>query len=391
MNTLEDLEVEGKKVALRTDINLPVEDGEVQETIRFRRYMDTVKELNERGAKTVIIAHQGRPARNDFRSLSEHAELLSDNLGKEVEFVPSFFGPQLSDTLEEMGKGDVALLENIRFLSEELKNVSPETHSNDIFVQGMAEEFDVYVNDAFSAAHRSHGSLVGFTPVLESAAGKVMYEELESCRKVRDRLDNPVLVLGGEKPSDIVGMLENMIETVDKVLLGGVPGELALMVQGHDLGEKSDWIEEHGFDSARDELEELLEEHGNKILVPEDVTSDSGNHEAGEVPEDEMVWDIGEATRRRYAETIEKADAVLMKGPMGAFDQGYEEGSKAVVDAMVMNTGFTVLGGGHTSSLVQRFGHGLDDFSHVSIAGGAFVRFMSGEDLAAVEALEKYS
>jgi len=391
MKTLEDVEVEGKKVALRTDINLPIEGGEPQETVRFKRYLDTIEELSREGAKILVIAHQGRPARNDFRSLEEHSKMLSENLGGDVEFVPSFFGSQLSDTLEEMSEGDIALLENIRFLSEELKNIDAERHSEDIFVQRMSEEFDLYVNDAFSAAHRSHGSLVGFTPLLESVAGKVMQRELESCRKVRDRLDDPVLVLGGEKPSDIVGMLENMIERVDKVLLGGVPGELALMIQGNDLGEKAEWIEEHGFDSARDELEELVNQYGDKIVFPEDVTADSGNYETGEVPEDEMVWDIGEGTRRKYTQLIEKADSVLMKGPMGAFDQGYEEGSKVVVDAMVMNNGFTVIGGGHTSSLVQRFGHDLEEFSHVSIAGGAFVRFMSGENLAAVDALEKYS
>lgn len=391
MKTLEDVEVEGKKVALRTDINLPIENGEPQETVRFKRYLDTVEELSSRGAKTVVIAHQGRPARNDFRSLEEHAEMLSENLGRDVEFIPSFFGSQISNTLEEMEDGDVALLENIRFLSEELKNIDAERHSQDIFVQKMSEEFEVYVNDAFSAAHRSHGSLVGFTLLLESAAGEVMSKELESCRKVRDKLDDPVLVLGGEKPSDIVGMLEHMVERVDKVLLGGVPGELALMTEGHELGEKAEWIREHGFDSARDELEELLTEHEDKIMVPEDVKADSGNFEAGEVPENEMVWDIGAETRRKYAEIIEGADSVLMKGPMGAFDQGHEDGSEVIVDALASNNGFTVLGGGHTSSLVQRFGHDLEEFSHVSIAGGAFVRFMSGEKLAAIEALKKYT
>jgi phosphoglycerate kinase len=254
----------------------------------------------------------------------------------------------------------------------------------------MAKYFDVFVEDAFSTAHRSHGSVVGFMPLLETCAGKIMERELESCQKIRDDLDNPTLVLGGEKPSDVIGMVKQMIDRVDKVLLGGVPGELALMIEGNQLGEKSDWIEEHGFNSGINDLEELLQEHGDKIVMPDDVRSDSGNYKPGEVPEDEMVWDIGEATRRKYVEAIEKADSVLMKGPMGAFED-YEEGSKAIVDAVAMNTGFTVIGGGHTSSLVQRFNHELSEFSHVSIAGGAFVRFMSGEDLAAVKAFRNYS
>lgn len=390
MKTVDDLELEGKNVVLRTDLNLPVEEGEPQETVRFKRYLETIQEISDHGGRTMVIAHQGRPARKDFLSLEEHAEILSESLDQDVNFVQTFFGPQLGDAIASMQNGDVVMLENIRFLSEELQNVGPERHSQDYFIQNMAKYFDIFVEDAFSAAHRSHGSIVGFMPVLETCAGKIMERELESCRKIRDDLNNPTLVMGGEKPSDIIGMLEQMIESVDKVLLGGVPGELALMIEGNSLGEKMEWIEKNGFNSGIDDLEELMDEHGDKIITPEDVRADSGNYTPGEVPEEEMVWDIGEKTRRKYIEIIEKADSVLMKGPMGAFED-YPEGSKAVIDAIAMNTGFTVIGGGHTSSLVQRFDHDIEDFSHVSIAGGAFVRFMSGEKLAAVEALEKYS
>jgi phosphoglycerate kinase len=390
MKTIDDVDIEGRNIVLRTDLNLPIEEGEPQETVRFKRYLETIREISDKGGRTVVMAHQGRPARKDFLSLEEHAEILSENLDKEVKFVQTFFGPQLGDAIASMQDGDVVMLENIRFLSEELQNVGPERHSQDYFVQNMAKYFDLFVEDAFSAAHRSHGSIVGFMPLLETCAGKIMERELESCQKIRDDLDNPTLILGGEKPSDVIGMAKQMIDRVDKVLLGGVPGELALIIEGNQLGEKSDWIEEHGFDSGINELEELLDQHGDKIMIPDDVRSDSGNYEPSEVPENDMVWDIGESTRRKYVQTIEKADSILMKGPMGAFED-YEEGSKAIVDAVAMNTGFTVIGGGHTSSLVQRFNHDLDDFGHVSIAGGAFVRFMSGEDLAAVKALRNYS
>lgn len=391
MKTIDDVELEGKNVVLRTDLNLPVEDGEPQNTVRFRRYLETIEYISDQGGKILVIAHQGRPAREDFLSLEGHAERLSESLGREVDFVEAFFGECFEDTVDEMEDGDIVLLENIRFLSEELQNIGPERHSKDFFVQRIADRFDLFVNDAFSAAHRSHGSIVGFTPLMESCSGKIMARELESCKKVRDELDNPLLVLGGEKPSDIVGMVDQMVERVDKILLGGVPGELASIIQGNQLGEKADWIEEHGFDSGIEDLEQLLSEHGDKFIIPEDVRSDSGNHRVDEVPDEEMVWDIGEKTQQRFVEEMQKADSVLMKGPMGAFDQGFGEGTETVVDAIASNDGFTVLGGGHTSSLVQRFGHELNDFSHVSIAGGAFVRFMSGQELAAVEALEKYS
>lgn len=390
MQKLDGNDLSGKHVVLRTDLNLPVEDGEPQKTVRFERYMETVEELQDRGARTLVIAHQGRPARKDFLSLEQHARLMGEELDNRVNFVQSFFGPELGDAVASMDNGDVCLLENIRFLSEELQNLSPLRHSHDFFVQNLAKYFDLFVNDAFSAAHRSHGSLVGLNPLLDSYAGPVMTRELENCRKIRDELDSPLLVLGGEKPSDLIGMMQQMIDRADKVLLGGIPGELALALQGHDLGAKADWIEEQGFDGKRHELKQLMEEHRNKIVLPEDVRTDSGNYDVEEVPEDEMTWDIGEKTQQKFVEEIEEADSVVLKGPLGAFED-YPEGTRAVVDAMANSGAYTVLGGGHTSSLVQRFNYSIDDFTHVSIAGGAFVRYMSGEELAAVEALEEYS
>ncbi len=387
MKSVEETDVEGKRVLLRTDLNLPIEDGEPQKTVRFERYVETIQELSERGAKLVIVAHQGRPARNDFLSLEKHSEILSDHIDEEVEFVPSFFGPELGEKVARMSEGDIAMLENIRFLSEELQNAPPEMHGDDFFVQKISQYFDLYVDDAFSAAHRSHGSMVGFTETLESYAGPIMQKELESCSEVRKSFENGIMVLGGEKPSDLIGIMDEMIEDVQKVLLGGIPGELALKLQGKDVGEKSGWIEENGFDSKKDDLKRLLENHGDKIMLPEDMVTDSGNHSIDEIPEDEMTWDIGEKTAEKYAEEIREAESVVMKGPMGAFED-YPDGTEAVVEAIAETEAYTVLGGGHTSSLVHRFGHDLEDFSHVSIAGGAFVRFMSGEELAAVEALK---
>lgn len=391
MNGLKEAELTGQNVILRTDLNLPVEDGEPQKTVRFERYMETVKQLSDRGARTLIIAHQGRPARKDFLSLGKHAEHISDALDQDVDFVQSFFGPELGDAVASMENGDVCVLENVRFLSEELQNVSPEQHSHDHFVNNMACYFDLFIDDAFSAAHRSHASMVGFTPLMDAYAGPVMQRELDNCRKVRDELEDPLLVLGGEKPADLIGMMEQMIDRAEKVLLAGVPGELALMLKGNGLGDKSDWIKEQGFDKRSGELKELLNQYSHKIMLMEDVRTDSGNYDLGQVPDGEMVWDIGEKTQQKFIEEIQDADSVLMKGPMGAFDEGYEKGTRAIVEAIADKDGFTVLGGGHTSSLVHRFNHDLNEFDHVSIAGGSFVRFMSGEKLPAVDALEKYS
>jgi phosphoglycerate kinase len=386
MKSIENTDVEGKNILLRTDLNLPVEDGEPQKTVRFERYLETIEDLRDRGARVVLMAHQGRPARKDFLSLKPHSEILSDSLDQEVEFIPSFFGPELGEKVARMNNGEVAMLQNIRFLSEELQNASPEEHAQDFFVQKASDYFDMYVDDAFSAAHRSHGSMVGFTETLESFSGIIMQRELENCSKVRDNFDSGVLVLGGEKPSDLIGIMKELGDDVEKILLAGIPGELALRIKGYDLGKKEEWIEKHGFDTREDELAAVMEEYEDKIMIPEDVATESGNHSVEDI-NGEMIWDIGEKTIENYVSEVKKAEAVVMKGPMGAFEQ-HPEGTEKVVKAIAESDGFTVLGGGHTSSLVHRFGFDLDDFSHVSIAGGAFVRYLSGEKLPAVEALE---
>lgn len=379
------MNVEGRKVALRTDLNLPLENGRPQKTLRFNRYLETIRELSESDAKTVILAHQGRPGRKDFISLEKHSELLNEEIDTQVYFVKSILGDQLEQTLDEMDDGEVALLENVRMMSEELKNYSGKKHAEDLYINNMADNFDLYINDGFSVAHRSQASIVGLPEILESRPGPVMREELDNCRKIRDEFDSGVLVLGGEKPSDLIGIIEAKIDTVDKVLLGGVPGEVALLAQGKDLGEKTQWIEERGLDSKKEELKNLIEEYPEKFETPSDLATENGDKRPEEI--ESMTWDIGEETAERYAEIIEKADSVLMKGPMGAFEQ-HSEGTEKILEALKNCEGFTVMGGGHTSSLVDEFGYSMDDFDHVSIAGGAFVRCVSGGELPAVEALD---
>ena len=379
------MNAEGEKILLRTDLNLPLKDGRPQKTLRFERYLDTIEDLSEEGKKTVVMAHQGRPGRDDFTSLEDHAQLLDSELGAQVHFIKSILGSEIEEVLDSMDQGDIAVLENIRLMSEELKNFSGEKHAKSIFVNHLASKFDLYVNDAFSVAHRSQASITGFPEVMNSTPGPLMEEELENCRKIRDEFDSGVLVLGGEKPSDLIGIIKAKIDSVDKVLLGGVPGELALMTQGTDIGEKTEWIKERGLDTKEEELKNLIDSYPDKFELPVDLATDSGNKKPGDVQS--MSWDIGEETAEIYAAIIEEADSVLMKGPMGAFEQ-HEEGTKTILEALKKCEGFTVMGGGHTSSLVKEFGYSLADFDHVSIAGGAFVRCVSGGKLPAVEALD---
>ncbi len=389
MRTLDDIDLKGTTVLLRSDLNLSLDEGSPVPDLRFRTYMETLEEVTERGARTIVMAHQGRPGRDDFTSLKNHAELIADHIEEDVRFIDGFFGGEPAATLAAMDDGDIALMENVRMLSEELINQDPGAHAESFFVRQVAPAFDIHVNDAFSAAHRSHASLVGFTPALPSYAGPVMERELDNCATARDEVKNPVLVLGGEKAADLVKMLERMGDRADKIVLGGIPGEIALHLQGHDLGDKWDWIVENGFDESVGDFDDVLKRFRDKIVLPTDVVTDRGSVPVEDVRSNGMTWDIGTETIERYRAIIAEADSVLMKGPMGAYEKGHEDGTKAMLDAISASDGYTVLGGGHTSSLVERYGHTVDAFSHVSIAGGAFVRYMSGEDLVVVDALDQ--
>ncbi len=384
-------DIKGKKVLVRSDLNLPIEEGKPVKSLRLKRYADSLREISSKGAKTVVMAHQGRPGDKDFGSLKDHVPLLEQELGRDVGFVNSFFGEELPRTLEKMDEGDICLLENVRFLSEEIRKGSVEKHSNDFFVKHISSYFDAYINDGFSVAHRPHGSMMGFIGRLETFSGPLMSEEVKECSKARDAVENPVLVLGGAKPSDIVKMLENMIDRAKKVLLGGIPGEIALKLRGVPLDKKYSWIKDRKLNKGEKELLDLMKENQDKFVVPVDIRNEKGEVSVSKLDGTEMIWDIGPKTSKKYAEIIDEADSVIMKGPMGAYEEGFKRGSLEVLEEVKNCDGFTLLGGGHTSTLLNQSNFSVNDFSHVSIAGGAFVRFMSGEDLPVIEAISKYS
>ena len=396
LQTLDDGQFEKKHVLVRSDLNAPIENGEVRDCLRFERYKKTIKELSDKGAKVVVMAHQGRPNREDFKKLQEHAEILSEHLGREVRYIDEIFSFNVRTIIRGMEPGEVILLENVRILSEELRNLSSREHSDSIFVKTLSEEFDAYVNDAFSAAHRSHASLVGFTETLDSYAGRVMEEEVEALEKVSENVRYPeILVLGGSKPEDVIEVMEALApeKKISKILLGGVIGELALLAMNYDIGKKEEWLQERGLTDKIGKVKEILRRHGDKIEAPKDLAyevegerKDINVHNA---PEDAYCYDLGAETIQEYKEYIEKAAEVLVKGPMGLFErEGFDKGTKEILNKTANCDAFTVIGGGHTSSLVPKYGFDIEDFSHVSIAGGALIRFLTGEKLAALKALE---
>ncbi|UWG49797.1 3-phosphoglycerate kinase [Halalkaliarchaeum sp. AArc-CO] len=396
--TIDDLPTE-QRLLVRLDLNSPVEDGEVQDNRRFSRHARTVRELAEAGHRVVCLAHQGRPGRDTFVSLSQHADVLSEHVGREVGFVADTYGEEAQAAIEELGPGEILLLENVRMCVDELPEKDPETHAKSEFVETLAPLFDAYVNDAYSAAHRKHASLVGFPVVLPAYAGRVMETEYEANTAIATReFDGPVtMVVGGTKATDVIGVMDALEDRVDRFCLGGVAGELFLRAAGHDVGYDlgdGDLYDDQWADN-RETIERVLEEKGDQLTLAVDLAYADADGERAEVTLEEIdektedYLDVGTETVDVYGELIRESDAVFVKGALGVFeDERFADGTVGVLRAIADTDCFSVVGGGDTSRAIGMYGLDEDDFSHVSIAGGAYIRALTGEPLPAVELLQ---
>ncbi|WP_101295433.1 phosphoglycerate kinase [Halegenticoccus soli] len=397
--TLDDLEP-GQRVLVRLDLNSPVEDGAVQDNRRFTRHAATVTELLEGDHRVVLMAHQGRPGGDDFVSLDRHAEILGEHVGREIGFVDDVYGEKAVDAIRDLGAGEALLLDNVRMADDELPEKEPEEHAESDFVRTLAPEFDAYVNDAYSAAHRAHASLVGFPLVLPAYAGRVMETEYEANTSISGReFDGDVtMVVGGTKATDVIDVMNNLGDRVDTFCLGGVAGELFLRAAGHEVGYDvggtdlfdEQWERNHGT------IESLLEERGDEIrlavdLAYEDDDGERAERDVGEIDEKtESYLDVGTGTVEEYDPIVRDSAAVFVKGALGVFeDERFKEGTVGVLEAIAETDCFSVVGGGDTSRAIEMYGLDEDDFSHVSIAGGAYIRALTGEPLVAVVALEE--
>ncbi|MDR5673517.1 phosphoglycerate kinase [Halalkaliarchaeum sp. AArc-GB] len=396
--TIDDLPAE-QRLLVRLDLNSPVEDGKVQDNRRFSRHARTVRELAAAGHRVVCLAHQGRPGRDTFVSLSQHADVLSEHVGREVGFVADTYGEEAQAAIEELGPGEILLLENVRMCEDELPEKDPETHAESEFVETLAPLFDAYVNDAYSAAHRKHASLVGFPLVLPAYAGRVMETEYEANTAIATReFDGPVtMVVGGTKATDVIGVMDALDDRVDRFCLGGVAGELFLRAAGHDVGYDlgdGDLYDDQWADN-RETIERVLEEKGDQLTLAVDLAYADADGERAEVTLEEIdektedYLDVGAETVDVYGELIRESDAVFVKGALGVFeDERFADGTVGVLRAIAETDCFSVVGGGDTSRAIGMYGLDEDDFSHVSIAGGAYIRALTGEPLPAVELLQ---
>jgi phosphoglycerate kinase len=387
--TVKDLDVKGKRVFVRVDFNVPMDENQnITDDKRIRAALPTIQYLIDQGARVILASHLGRPKdqpEDKFR-MDPVAKRLAELLGKEVTKVDDCIGPEVETAVAGLKDGDVLLLENVRFYPGEKKN-DPEFAKN---LAGLAE---IYVNDAFGAAHRAHASTAGIAQYLPAAAGFLLQKEIEVMGKALNDPERPfVAILGGAKVADKIGVINNLLQKVDTLSIGGGMAYTFLKAQGYEIG--TSLLDADSLTLAR-ELMEAAKERGVKFLLPVDIViADRFAADAAYevVPADQMRagWmgmDIGPQTVELFSQEIKTAKTVVWNGPMGVFEMpNFAKGTQAVAQVMADSDAITIIGGGDSAAAVEQAGL-ADKLSHVSTGGGASLEFLEGKALPGVEAL----
>jgi phosphoglycerate kinase len=392
--TLDDIEVRGKRVLVRVDLNVPMKNGVVADATRIERQAATVKELAGKHARVIVLSHFDRPGGKivPTMSLKPLAAALADALGRPVAFAGDCIGPVAEAAVAKLKDRDVLLLENTRFHTGEEKN-DPE------FAKALAALGDIYVNDAFSAAHRAHASTEGVAHLIPCAAGRSMEAELTHLAKALDHPERPVMaVIGGAKISTKIALLENLLGKVEVMTIGGAMANTFCAALGHPIGRSL--AEPDQFDTARRVMEKAQSLNAT-LLLPTDVvvarelTSNTHHRIVGVsgVDEDELILDVGPRTIQAFGRLLDKVKTVVWNGPLGAFevppfDRGTIAAAKAVAERTVEGKLLSVAGGGDTVAALAKAGV-VDEFSYVSTAGGAFLEWLEGRVLPGVAALNR--
>lgn len=404
IHTLDDFAVGGKTVLCRVDMNQPVDrtTGTLKSTARIEACAPTVRELSDKGAKVVLLAHQGSDIEyQNYYCTQPHAQILSGLLGREVRWIDDVCGPAARQTIAGLRDGEILLLDNVRFLAEEQTlfemklGLTHEQQAETLLVRKLAPLADLYVCDAFAAAHRDQPSLCGFEQVLPSAMGRLFEKEYCVISELMESPQRPcTFVLGGAKVSDAFLMMESVLRSgaADTVLTGGLVGNILLAAQGEQIGSGSlEFIRRSGYDSYISKSAELLSRYGERIALPSDLAyvKDGARQECavGAVPQDIGAVDIGTATAEQYAEVIRSSRTVFVNGPMGVFEQAPSEaGTRTVWEALGRTEAFTVVGGGDSITATTKYRQ-TENISYICTGGGALIRFLTGEELPVVKAL----
>ena len=395
MKTLSDIDLTNKVCLTRVDFNCPLdEDKIIQDYSRIKAHAGTIKAISDEGGKVVLIAHQGRPGSTDYSNLAEHTEKLKKVLSKDysISFLAATHGKEVENRIKKLLPGEILVLDNVRQVEGEIENKSPEEHAKNEYIQSLLKVGDIFVNDAFSAAHRSHMSLVGFSTALPSVAGLIMEEEVKNLQRVIDDPKKPcVFILGGVKPEDSFKVADYVLKNniADFVLTGGVISELVLIAKGKELGQAStSFLSKKGLFQYLEQAKSLISNYSDKVKAQIDfAVNENGRstYSLSELPLESAILDIGEKTISEYSEIIKNSMTCVFNGPMGKFEEnGFEKGTLDVFKAMSQSKGFSLAGGGHSISILEKFDIKL---SYVSTAGGAMIQFLMGNPLPAIQAL----
>jgi phosphoglycerate kinase len=389
--TLEDVSLAGKRVLVRVDFNVPLDkERNITDDTRIRAALPTIQYLLKNNAKLVLMSHLGRPKGQGFEqdfSMAPVAKRLGELLGQEVSLATDVIGESATSLVENLEEGGVVLLENLRFHKEEKKN-DPD------FAKALASFGEVYVNDAFGTAHRAHASTEGVAHHLPAVAGYLMQKELDILGKAVSNPDHPfVAILGGAKVSDKIGVINNLIEKVDTLIIGGAMAYTFIKAQGYEVG--NSLLEEDKIELAK-ELLQKAKDKGVKLLLPVDnvVAKEfkaDAEHKIAHSDNISVGWeglDIGPESVELFGEEILKAKLVVWNGPMGVFEMpAFAKGTEAIADYMSRCTGTTIIGGGDSAAAVKKLGYG-DKMTHISTGGGASLEFLEGIELPGVAALD---
>ncbi|MCI0766879.1 phosphoglycerate kinase [Bacillus sp. TL12] len=387
--SIRDVDLKGKRVFCRVDFNVPMKDGKVTDETRIRAALPTIQYLVEQGAKVILASHLGRPKGQvvEEMRLTPVAARLGELLGKDVKKADEAFGPAVQEMVAAMNEGDVLVLENVRFYAGEEKNDAE-----------LAKEFaalaDLFVNDAFGAAHRAHASTAGIADYLPAVSGFLMEKELEVLGKALSNPERPfTAIIGGAKVKDKIGVIRHLLDKVDNLIIGGGLAYTFVKALGHEIGQSL--CENDKIDLAK-EFMELAKEKGVNFYMPVDVVITEEFSETATtkvvgidaIPETWEGVDIGPKTREIYADVIKNSKLVVWNGPMGVFEMTpFAEGTKAVGQALADAEGtYSVIGGGDSAAAVEKFGM-ADKMSHISTGGGASLEFMEGKELPGVVCL----
>ncbi|MEA2624763.1 MAG: hypothetical protein QOD06_808 [Candidatus Binatota bacterium] len=388
LRTIEELPMRGRRVFVRADLNVPLEDGAIADTLRIDEALPSIKWVIANGGRPVIASHLGRPkgGRDPKLSLRPIAEYLGEVLHVEASFAEDCVGDAVREQSRALGPKQVLVLENLRFHPEEERN-------DDAFSRELASLCDVYVNDAFGAAHRAHASVVGMVPyVADHGMGNLMKKEIDHLTPLLGSPERPyIVILGGAKVSDKLGVIRSLLQRVDALLLGGAMAYTFLAAQGVNVGDSR--TEPDRFDTAREILDEAKKRGVNVVLPVDHVAAPEISPEAmtqvlgPDIPAGFKGVDIGPATIRRFGNEIAHAKTIFWNGPLGIFEiEPFSHGTFAIVEEVARSGAFSVIGGGDSAAAVMRSGM-QDDITHVSTGGGASLEFLEGIELPALRAL----